>query len=121
YPVVREIPRFVAGDFYTRSFSFEWNVHNTTQMDTHRTDGWSEQTLREKTGLTPEQVRGKLVLDAGTGVGRFAEILTRWGATVVGADLSFSVEAANGHFNDRRDIMLCQADIGALPFRPGTF
>lgn len=121
YPVVREIPRFVAGDFYTRSFSFEWNVHNTTQLDTHRTDGWSEENLHEKTGLTPEQVRGKLVLDAGVGAGRYSEVLARWGATVVGADLSFAVEAANGHFAENPNVMLCQADIGALPFRPGTF
>lgn len=121
YPVVREIPRFVAGDFYTRSFSFEWNVHSTTQLDTHRTDGWSEQEFGDKTGLTPEQVRGKLVLDAGAGAGRYTEVLARWGATVVGADLSFAVEAARTHFRDRADVMLCQADIGALPFRPGTF
>jgi SAM-dependent methyltransferase len=121
YPVVREIPRFVDCDLYTRSFSFEWNVHSATQLDTHRTDGWSEETLREKTGLTPEQVRGKLVLDAGVGAGRYAEVLSRWGATVVGADLSFAVEAANTHFARRTDVMLCQADIGALPFRPGTF
>jgi SAM-dependent methyltransferase len=121
YPIVREIPRFVSSDHYTRSFSFEWNVHNSTQLDSHRTDGWSEETLCEKTGLTPEQVRGKLVLDAGVGAGRYAEVLSRWGATVVGVDLSFAVEAANGHFAGRSDVMLCQADIGALPFRPGTF
>src|SRR5262249_12302465 len=42
YPVVREVPRFVSSDHYTRSFSFEWNVHNSTQLDSHRSDGWSE-------------------------------------------------------------------------------
>src|SRR5262249_20152073 len=121
YPVVREIPRFVSSDQYTRSFSFEWNVHNSTQLDSHRPDGWSEETLRDKTGLTPEQVRGKLVLDAGVGAGRYAEVLARWGATVVGVDLSFAVEAANGHFRGRPEVLLCQADIGKLPLRPGTF
>jgi SAM-dependent methyltransferase len=121
YPIVREIPRFVSGDLYTRSFSFEWNVHSTTQLDTHRDDGWSEETLRGKTGLTPDEVRGKLVLDAGVGAGRYSEVLARWGATVVGVDLSFAVEAANLHFARNRDVMLCQADIGHMPFRSGTF
>ena len=121
YPVVREIPRFVDSDLYARSFSFEWNVHSSTQLDSHRTDGWSETEFHDKTGLTPEQVRGRLVLDAGVGAGRYAEILAHWGATVIGVDLSYAVEAANSHFHDRADVMLCQADIGALPFRPETF
>ena len=121
YPVVREVPRFVGSDLYTRSFSFEWNVHNSTQFDSHRADSYSEDTLREKTGLTPEQVRGKLVLDAGVGAGRYTEILAGWGATVVGVDLSYAVEAAHVHFRHRPEVLIAQADIGRLPFAPGTF
>ncbi len=121
YPVVREIPRFVSSDHYVRSFSFEWNVHNRTQLDTYRDDGSSEQMFREKTGLRPEDVRGKLVLDAGIGAGRFADVLARWGATVVGVDLSYAVEAANDNFGRMPNVLVCQADIGKLPFRPGTF
>src|SRR5207253_5846204 len=57
YPIVREIPRFVASDLYTRSFSFEWNVHDRTQLDTHRGDTSSERMLHEKTGLTRSEER----------------------------------------------------------------
>src|SRR5262249_2893160 len=80
YPIVREIPRFVTGDRYARSFSFEWNVHDRTQLDRFRGDDSSEQMFRIKTGLKPDDVRGKLVLDAGVGAGRFADVLLRWGA-----------------------------------------
>jgi SAM-dependent methyltransferase len=121
YPVVREIPRFVSSDHYVRSFSFEWNVHNQTQLDTYRDDGSSEQMFHEKTGLRPQDVRGKLVLDAGIGAGRFADVLARWGAIVVGVDLSYAVEAANNNFGRLPNVLVCQADIGKLPFRPGTF
>jgi SAM-dependent methyltransferase len=121
YPIVREIPRFVPDDAYVNSFSFEWNVHKRTQLDSFRGDRSSEETLRQKTGLGPEQVRGKLVLDAGVGAGRFLDILLRWGARVVGVDLSFAVEAARENFGHNPDALICQADITWLPFRPGTF
>lgn len=121
YPIVREIPRFVSSDHYAGSFSFEWNVHNHTQLDPFRADQLSERTLREKTGLTPEDVRGKLVLDAGVGAGRFSEVLARWGANVVGVDLSYAVEAAQVTLGGRPNVLICQADIAHLPFRPGTF
>ncbi|HMF14142.1 MAG TPA: methyltransferase domain-containing protein [Gemmataceae bacterium] len=121
YPIVREIPRFVSSDQYVRSFSFEWNVHDHTQLDRFRADDSSERIFRAKTGLTPADVRGKLVLDAGIGAGRFADVLARWGAVVVGVDLSYAVEAASVTFGEMPNVLVCQADIGHLPFRPGTF
>lgn len=121
YPIVREVPRFVESDHYVRSFSFEWNVHNQTQLDIFREDDASEDTFTRKTGLTPDDVRGKLVLDAGVGAGRFTDVLSRWGANVVGVDLSYAVEAASRTFASRSNVLICQADIGRLPFRPSTF
>jgi len=121
YPVVREIPRFVAGDLYTRSFSFEWNVHKKTQLDSFRNDRSSEDIFRQKTGLTPDDVRGKLVLDAGIGAGRFSDVLVSWGARVVGIDLSYAVEAAAENLGHLPQMLICQADIGRLPFRAETF
>jgi SAM-dependent methyltransferase len=121
YPIVRDIPRFVSSDNYVGSFSFEWNTHWGTQLDSHRGDTLTEDTLRLKTGLTPENVRGKLVLDAGLGSGRFSEVLAKWGARVVGIDLSYAVEAAQKNVGSHPNVMVCQADIGKLPFAPGTF
>ena len=121
YRVVREIPRFVASDLYTRSFSFEWNVHKRTQLDSFRNDRSSEDIFRQKTGLTPDDVRGKLVLDAGIGAGRFSDVLVSWGARVVGIDLSYAVEAAAENLGRLPQVLICQADIGRLPFRPDTF
>lgn len=121
FPLVRGVPRFVSSDQYVASFSFEWNTHNTTQLDRFRTDTSSEEMFRVKTGLTPEQVRGKVVLDAGIGAGRFSDILVRWGAHVIGVDLSYAVEASHQNFKHHDNIVVAQADIGNLPFSPGTF
>jgi len=119
--IVRGIPRFVESDEYVDSFSFEWNTHKTTQLDTFRKDGSSEDIFRKKTGLTPEDLRGKLVLDAGIGAGRFTDVMARWGANVVGIDLSYAVEAAHENFQSLGNVLVAQADIGRLPFKPETF
>lgn len=122
YPIVRGIPRFVADDKYVGSFSFEWNTHTQTQLDARTGATWSEEIFRTKTGLTPDDVRGKVVLDAGVGAGRFTDMLARWGAArVVGADLSFAVEAARDNLREHANASVVQADIGRLPFGPGTF
>jgi SAM-dependent methyltransferase len=121
YPVIRGIPRFVAGDGYAASFSFEWNAHARTQLDAFRGDDSSERQFRLKTGFTPEDLAGRLVLDAGVGAGRFADVASRWGAYVAGVDLSYAVEAARRNFEHRGNVFIAQADIGALPFAPATF
>jgi uncharacterized protein YbaR (Trm112 family) len=33
YPISNYIPRFVKSDEYVDSFSFQWNLHRTTQLD----------------------------------------------------------------------------------------
>ena len=121
YPVVRGIPRFVPNDQYARSFSFEWNMHARTQIDAFRGDATSQEEFFAKTGFTRRELEGKLVLDAGIGAGRYADVASRWGADVVGVDLSYAVEAAYANFRGRRNIWIAQADIGSLPFKPESF
>jgi SAM-dependent methyltransferase len=62
-----------------------------------------------------------MVLDAGCGMGRFADVVSRWGGTVVGIDLSTAVEAAYENIGRRPNVHLLQADISQLPFPEGTF
>lgn len=121
FPVVRGIPRFVDADAYARSFSLEWNTHRTTQLDSRHGADISERTLRAKTGLEASDVAGRLVLDAGVGSGRFAEVLSRWGGRVVGVDLSLAVEAARENLSAAGQVCIAQADIRTLPFAPQTF
>ena len=121
FPIVNGIPRFVESDQYVKSFSFEWNIHDRTQLDIYRDDQPSEREFIAKTAFTPEFLKGKLILDAGVGAGRYADVASRWGGDVIGVDLSYAVEAAQRNLGDRPNVWIAQADIGALPFRPGTF
>ncbi len=120
FPVVRGIPRFVESDAYVGSFSFEWNRHRRTQLD-GATSRESEETFRQKTGLGPEDVAGKRVLDVGCGMGRFADVVSRWGGEIVGIDLSLAVEAAQANLGERQNVRILQADLFRLPFRPASF
>lgn len=119
YPIVHGVPRFVKAEMYAGSFGFQWQVFDRTQLDTdssHR----SESDFRQRTGFRPEDLAGKLVLDVGCGMGRFAEVATRWGARVVGVDLSLAVESAVRNLADRSATIL-QADVLRLPFSPESF
>ena len=53
-------------------------------------------------------------------MGRFAEVATRWGARVVGIDLSAAAEVAAKNLADR-EFVAFQADVFALPFAPESF
>ena len=119
FPLVRNTLRFVGSDSYADSFGWQWQRYDRTQMD-DLTRRESELDFRRKTGLTPEELRGKLVLDVGCGMGRYADVVTRWGGRVVGIDLSAAAEVAARNLADR-DFFALQADVFALPFAPESF
>ena len=121
FPIVRGVPRFVTSDLYVKSFSFEWTTHSETQLDCFTGSRSSEEQFIKKTGFSARDLQGKLVLDAGVGAGRYADVVSRWGGDVVGVDLSFAVESAHQNFADRPNVWIAQADIGALPFAPLSF
>ena len=119
YPKVNGIARFVDAQHYAASFGFQWHRYQKTQLD-HDEVRDSERNFLMKTALHPEDLQGKLVLDVGCGMGRFAEVATRWGARVVGIDLSAAAEVAAKNLAER-DFVAYQADVFHLPFAPESF
>lgn len=118
FPLVRGVIRFVEGQQYAKSFGWQWRCFPKTQLDLQ--GALSDEDFRKRTGIDPRELRGKLVLDVGCGMGRFAEVATRWGAQVVGIDLSDSCEVAAQNL-ENRDFVAFQADVLQLPFAPETF
>ncbi len=119
YPRINGVVRFVEAQHYAGSFGFQWQVHARTQLDTKESDR-SERAFRRRTGFRPEDLAGKLVLDVGCGMGRFADVATRWGAHVVGIDLSLAAEVAARNLAGRK-ARIFQADVFQLPFAPASF
>jgi SAM-dependent methyltransferase len=119
YPLINGVVRFVSAQEYAGSFGFQWKLYSRTQLD-DATSQRSENAFRRRTGFRPEDLKGKLVLDVGCGMGRFAEVATRWGARVVGVDLSLASEMAARNLADR-SATIFQADVFKLPFAPASF
>jgi SAM-dependent methyltransferase len=119
YPQRNGVACFVDSGNYADSFGFQWQRYHRTQLDTEQCRE-SESDFRQRTGFTPDDLKGKLVLDVGCGMGRFAEVATRWGARVVGIDLSAAAQVAARNLADR-DFVAFQADVFALPFALESF
>lgn len=120
YPLVGGIPRFTPSSSYADGFGFEWTTFPRLQLD-DETSRESEDSFRLRTGLASDDVKGKLVLDAGCGMGRFSHVVARWGGRVVGVDISRAVDAAAENLAAFENVGLAQADLRRLPFAPGTF
>ena len=121
YPIVSGVPRFVGSAAYASSFGRQWHWFRKVQIDSMSGTDESERMLAATTGWSGEDYRGQLVLDAGVGAGRFAEIVSNKGGDVVGVDLSQAIDAAYENIGSRPNVHLVQADILAMPFRDGTF
>ena len=120
-PVVRGIPRFVTSDAYAAAFGWQWKKFQRSQLDSYTGTTISRDRLTRCLGGNLETVRGKTVLEAGCGAGRFTEILLEAGARVVAADLSAAVEANYANCGTSRSYFICQADVLDLPVAPRSF
>ncbi len=121
YPIRRGVARFVGDGAYAASFGRQWNWFRTVQLDSCSGTDESARTLRATTGWTVTDYRGRLVLDAGVGAGRFADVVAREGGEVVGIDLTDAIDAAYANIGAHAGVHLVQADIFAMPFREATF
>ncbi len=114
FPVIGDIPR-LAGETYVESFGRQWNRYEVAR------DEEDEAVFRVKTGIEPGDLAGRLVLDAGCGGGRYARLLGRNGAKVLGVDLSEAVEKARSLCQDLPNVSIVQADLLDLPVAESAF
>lgn len=113
-PIAEGIPRF-AGETYVASFGRQWNRYDVAR------DEEDEATFRVKTGVNPRDLSGKLVLDAGCGGGRYSRLAGRFGARVIGVDLSTAVVKAAALCADLPNVAIAQADLFDLPLVEAQF
>ena len=72
YPVVAGVPRFVPRENYASGFGLEWTKHARTQYDSYSGIPASEERFFSQTGW-PRDMGGELILEVGSGSGRFTE------------------------------------------------
>lgn len=121
YPIVNYIPRFVSDEGnYATGFGYQWNKHYRTQYDGYSGVPISEERFFKETRW-PHDLHGEVLLEAGSGSGRFTEHAISTGAMVISFDYSNAVDANyknNGHFEN---VLIVQANIYEMPFHRGYF
>lgn len=121
FPLVDGIPRFVPLDNYASAFGLQWNRFRRTQLDSYTGTTLSRDRLRRIAGGSLEIFRGRDVLEAGCGAGRFTEVMLAAGARVFAADISSAVDANYANCGGAEGYFVCQADIVRLPLQTGQF
>jgi SAM-dependent methyltransferase len=98
----------------------EWTKHARTQYDSYSGIPASEQRFFGQTNW-PRDLTGEVILEIGSGSGRFTEQAAGTGATVVSLDYSYAVDANFASNGARSNVLIVQADVFAMPFRPKSF
>jgi 2-polyprenyl-3-methyl-5-hydroxy-6-metoxy-1,4-benzoquinol methylase/uncharacterized protein YbaR (Trm112 family) len=114
YDVLKGVPRFVPDAQYAGSFGFQWNKFRSTQLDSHTGKPLTANRLFHVTQW-PRDMRGQSVLEAGSGAGRFTEVLLTTGATVYSFDLSSAVDANLDSNGKAANLNLFQGSIYDIP------
>jgi len=115
------IPRFVSSENYSAAFGIQWNKFQKTQLDSYTKTNITEKRLQTAIGMPLAELRGKKILEAGSGAGRFTEILLKYGAQVYSFDYSGAVEANFNNNMPNDDLTIFQADIREIPFENDFF
>ena len=104
-----------------KSFELEWSLFSYDEDKTWelKGDDLLERFLKE-TGESKTSLKNKLIFDAGSGNGQLNQYIARTGATVIGMDLSNSVERATAN-NKEENALFLQADVQYPPLQTGQF
>lgn len=130
YAIASGVPRMVVTSQEeggaAETFGFEWRKHGEKEMEGNTVFGRTQQEdvsyFLEATRMSPEQVRGAVILDAGCGSAQLTEGIGHMQAgAVFGVDVNTAIDFPFRRCRKLSNVHIVQADIAALPFRAGQF
>ena len=107
-------------EFYTQNFGIQWNEFAETQLDSINGLSKSEDRLFGCSGWHPDSLKDKLVLEIGSGAGRFTEIFLKYGAYVVSVEPSNAIYANYKNHNNE-NLLLIKQRLENMPLKFGVF
>jgi SAM-dependent methyltransferase len=120
YIITRYVPRFVPLENYAAGFGFEWNLHAKTQYDSYSETTISEERFFQETKWS-QNLNGQVILEVGSGSGRFTEKAASTGAMVVSIDYSCGVDANYNSNGKKGNVLIVQGDLYSMPFKKCFF
>lgn len=117
------IYRFIDGEYHS-NFGIQWNTFPTVQLDSFNGSNESESRLLNQSQLNPTDFKNKLILEVGSGNGRFTELFLKYGAKVIAIDYSTAIDAnLKNHMKNYQqgNFLPLQADLFELPLSSGSF
>lgn len=119
FPIVDHIPRFVDSAARSEAFGYQWERHARTQLDSATGLTLSHERFLKATGWA--SLEGKVVLEAGSGAGRFTEVALDLGAELFTFDYSRAIDVNLRNNGVRPNVTYLQADIYRIPLKPAVF
>ena len=121
YKIINSIPRFVPNKSFASAFGLQWKTYSKVQLDSLNKTTISEDRVKIAIGRPLESIKGLKIIEAGSGAGRFTEILLKYGATVYSFDLSEAVDVNFENNSPHPNLTIFQADIEKIPFKDNFF
>ncbi len=120
-----KVLRFIdQDDDYHENFGIQWNRFSKIQLDSFNGSTETEDRLFLQSGLKPEDLEGKTILEVGCGNGRFTEVFLKYGANVIAVDYSSAIDANyknHTEFVNSGQLLLIQASVFDLPLKENSF
>ncbi len=120
YKYINGVARLTPLQNYANSFGFQWNIFRRTQLDSNVLKPISRERLYEVTNWTGN-LAGSDILEAGSGAGRFTEVLKETQANIYSFDYSNAVEANKLNNHENSNLTIFQGDIYNIPFLDESF
>ena len=136
YPIINSIPRFLPNyrldtlamkvdydEDTKKKFEFQWQKWGRDEVIFGKSESECFNFFDRFSGsaVSRDFLKGKLVLDAGCGHGRFTQIFAKMGAQSVGVGVGDGVEIAQWRTKGMDNVNIVQADIMKMPFKKGVF
>lgn len=125
FPIVDAVPRLHDLDIgrlrTKKTFDVEWKVFNYDEKIYGHSQEEELKDLFRRMVVNERFFNGKTVLDAGCGIGRVTQSISKLAKEVIGIDFSLGVDEAYILNEKNLNVHILQADIMNLPFRLSYF
>lgn len=122
FPIKNNVYKLVQSENYTSNFGFQWKKFKKTQLDKFSGLTFSHDRFFAVTNWNKENLEGKNILEAGSGAGRFSQIILDYTkANLFTLDYSEAVEANAENNQNFNRANYFQASIFEMPFAKNSF